>query len=89
MCLPNGSSPCDADSECCSSICDQGLVGGPFGTCATCRSQFAGCDADSECCSGICSLTSCLTCRDEGDICTIDADCCGGNICVNGGCQFP
>src|SRR5215213_9890533 len=88
MCLPLGHSPCDADSECCSSICDQGF-GSFFGTCATCRSLFDGCEADSECCSGICSLFSCHLCRQEGDMCTTDNDCCGGNICVNDSCQFP
>src|SRR5215213_7314789 len=88
MCLPLGHSPCDADSECCSSICDQGF-GSFFGTCATCRSLFDGCEADSECCSGICSLFSCDLCRQEGDMCTTDNDCCGGNICVNDSCQFP
>jgi hypothetical protein len=88
MCRPNGFSPCDADSECCSSICDHGLVGGPFGRCATCRSQFAGCDADSECCSGICSLTSCLTCRDEGDFCNTTDDCCSSLTCQGGFCTL-
>src|SRR5215208_609473 len=78
MCLPNGGS-CEADSECCTNICDTGI-------CASCRSEFSTCDADIECCTGICSLTRCSRCRQGGDICATTDDCCSGLPCQFGRC---
>jgi hypothetical protein len=77
MCLPNGGS-CEADSECCSRICESG-------TCAACRSNGGSC---GPCCSGFCSGSICA-CRPQGFGCSSTAECCSGLSCdpISHSCQ--
>jgi hypothetical protein len=79
MCLPNGSSPCDADSECCSGLCDVGMCSAcqDANDCPTNQCQQATCT------NGVCGVENVPdgTPCDDNNECTVDV--CVAGVCVS------
>ena len=88
MCLPDFSTPCTADTQCCSGVC--GFQGPGSNTlCVACRGPGAICTANTQCC-GVSSVTrgTCVNgrCCSTSE-CNANLPCCPGSSCFNGVCR--
>jgi hypothetical protein len=84
MCLPNGSSPCTADTQCCSRICDSRSFPD---FCSGCRFPGGSCAAGETCCDvGSVDPSTCVNgkcCAPEQRECNDNIPCCPGLMCAN------
>jgi hypothetical protein len=87
MCLQNFSTPCTADTQCCSGVC--GFQGpGPNTFCVASRPPGAICTADTQCLDVSSGIRACVNgrCCTTGP-CNDTTPCCPGSGCVNGVCR--
>jgi hypothetical protein len=87
MCLPDFSTPCTADTQCCSGVC--GFQGpGPNTFCVASRPPGAICTADTQCLDDRSGIRACVNgrCCTTGP-CNDTTPCCPGSGCVNGVCR--
>jgi hypothetical protein len=80
MCGFPDSAACNADYECDSNVCTNGVCGPSSGVALGQPCSYGECVADATCVNSVCVPKS-SACGSDGEPCEDDADCCGAGIC--------